>query len=316
MRPLSFISIVLALCLAGYAAAIAIGSSPAYCRLSKSPLDAVPCYQSEISGQRAPVLLVGDSSLLYGISPKLIAASGGGETYNLGTVGPGFGFGPELLIDRYLAHNAKPRAIILYFSPWNRISRTRISDPRWAQLGIFLLQHGRADEIFAFVRALPSALVELPPIIVSSLGLSQGPVRAAAAQMAADKGHIDYGAWMAHALGPECRGSAKAVAMLLDIDNRPALAALRHRYENRGIAIFVYVAPIAACDGAIGPVRAAYAGAADNIPQALPDRLFADDAKDGGHVHPSPAGPAAFSADLAAFIRTKVQPRVAAELPR
>jgi hypothetical protein len=316
MRPMIFVSIVLAFCVAGYAAVMAIGSSSAYCRHSIAFLDAVPCYQSEATGQSAPVLLAGDSSLLYGVSPRLVAEAGGGDTYNLGTVGPGFGFGPEIMIDRYLAHNAKPLAIILYFSPWNRISRTRISDPRWAQFGIFLLQHGSLGEIARFLRALPSAIVELPPIIVGSLGLAQGPVPAVAAQMAADRGHLDYGAWMPRALGPDCHGSGRPAAMLRDIDNRAALAALRRRYESQGIAVFVHVAPVATCDDAIGAVRAAYRGAVDNEPQALPDPLFADDAKDLGHVHPSPAGSAIFSANLAAFIRTRVQPRIATEPPR
>jgi hypothetical protein len=309
MRHLVFVLVVLVICLGGYAAALGIGASRAYCTHSTNFLDAVPCYGSEPAGQTADLLLAGDSSLLYGISPALVAADGGGSVYNLGTVGPGFGFDPDMLIDRYLAHNVKPRAIILYLSPWDRLSKTEIEDPRWAQLGIFLLQHGRIGEIAAFLRALPSALVELPPIVVAGLGPHAGPTAAVAAQMAADRGHLDYSVWMPRALGADCGHGSRPPGA---VDNRAALAVLRPRYEAQGIAVFIYVAPTAQCDAALGAVTRAYAGVADNRAQALPDRLFADDVKAQGHVHPSPAGPPVFSAGLAAFLRDVVQPKLAA----
>jgi len=311
MRHARFILIILAICVGGYAALLGLGRSNVYCSRSHSFFDTAPCFQAEAHGQTAEVLLAGDSSLLYGIDPAIVAAAGGGSTYNLGMIGPSFGFRTQKLIDRYLANNARPKAIVLYFAPWHLISDDRVVDPQWAPLAVYLLRHGSVGDVAGYLRVNPAALVELPPILWNGLVGSGARASAFRGELTANHGHLDYDQRGAlKPLADDCSPAAYDHHGLDLADNRAALARLRAHCRTEGIPLFVYVAPIAVCDAQIDGVRLAYAGVADMTPQALPNRLFADDAKQRAeHVHPSPAGVAIFSQNLAGFIRSTVDAR-------
>ena len=307
-----FVLIVLAICAGGYAGLLALGRSPVYCRSSHVFSDTAPCFKPAVSGHRAEVLLVGDSSLLYSIRPDAVAAAGGGSSYNLGMVGPSFSFVATDLIDRYLARNDRPKAIILYFGANELISDRHIIDPQWAPAGIYLLQWGSAGDLLRLARARLSSLAELPPLVLN--GIFAGGPRAVdyAGEMAVAQGWLHYGATSGRTLDATCRASRLRQPPLVAADNAQAVAALRARYAAQGIPLFVYVAPTAQCDATIEPIRAAYRGVADNVPEALPNALFADDTPFTQHVHPSDAGVAVFSQRLADFVRETVRPRMAA----
>lgn len=307
MQHLRFVVIVLGCCLAGYASLFAVGRSPLYCTHSNSYFDTAPCFQTEVQGRQVDTLLVGDSSLLYGIRPDLVAAAGGGSSYNLGMVGPSFGFRTSELIDRYLTRNGRPKAIILYFAPWQLISQDKVVDPQWAPLGIYQLRYGSGASFLAFVRAVPAALAELPPMIVANLTPHSAPALRRRAELASNDGYLAYTREGLKPLPADCQPGQRPRRPLDVIDNRASLAELRAHYRSLGIPVFVYLAPLAVCDDEIGAVRRVYAGLTDNIPQALPNPLFVDDAKVAEHVHASEAGVAIFSRQLADFIRTRVQ---------
>ena len=307
-----FVLIVLAICAGGYAGLLAIGRSPVYCRSSHVFSDTAPCFKPTLSGHRADVLLVGDSSLLYSIRPDAVAAAGGGSSYNLGMVGPSFSFVATDLIDRYLAHNDRPKAIILYFGANELISNREIIDPQWAPAGIYLLQWGGLGDLLRLARTRLSSLAELPPLMLN--GIFTGGPRALdyAGDMEAAQGWLHYGAAGGRTLEDTCRADHLRQPPLVAADNSGAVAALRARYAAQGIPLFVYVAPTAQCDGTIRTIRAAYRGVADNVPEALPNPLFADDTPFAQHVHPSDAGVAVFSQRLADFVRETVRPRIVA----
>ena len=310
MQHRRFIVLFCAICVGGYALLIGVGRSPLYCRFSHNLFDTAPCFKQGMSGIKADVLLVGDSSLLYGVRPDIVAAEGGGTTYNLGMIGPSFAYQVADLIDGYLASNKRPRAIVLYFAPYERISHDRVADPMWAPLGVYLLRHGNWSAIAHFLAIRPSAIVEMPPIIVTGLTMPGPVLDGYVAEMRASGGYVDY-ARGNRALPADCQpGSFKRPAYALG-DNREVLADLRQRYQARGIPLFVYVAPTAACDNGIDAVRQRYRGVSDNVPQALANEDFADDVPEANHVHPSSAGVVAFSKTLANFLRTTVQPRLA-----
>lgn len=309
MQHRRFICLVIGICVAAYGLLIGIGRSALYCHFSHNLFDAAPCFKSGMSGIGADVLLVGDSSLLYGVRPDLVAADGGGTTYNLGMIGPSFSYQVSALIDGYLAGNKRPRAIVLYFAPYEKISHDRIADPMWAPLGIYLLRHGSWGDIAHFLTIRPSAIVEMPPIILTGLTMPGPVIRQYAAQMQLSSGFVEYARGKL-ALPAGCQlGSFRPPAYALG-DNSAALATLRRRYQAKGLPLFVYVAPIANCDNGIDAVRQAYKGVSDNLPMALPNENFADDVPVANHVHASSAGVATFSDALAKFIRVTVQPRL------
>ena len=311
MRSGGFVALVLAIALGGYAALLAAGRSPLYCTHSKSFFDTAPCFQPETTGVSTDTLLVGDSSLLYGIRPDLVAQAGGGSSWNLGMVGPSFSYLAPWLIDRYLRQNGKPKAIILYFAPWDVIADDRIVDPQWAPAAIALLRHGTLMEFARLVRHRPATIVELPPLLASGIGLGRGRADEDLAALKRQRGYLDYAARSKTPLAADCiPGSLKAPAYPPAADNQAALRALKARYAARGIKVFVYVAPFAKCDGHLDAVRRAYAGVADVAPVELDNRFFAADTPLSNHVHASGEGVGVLSARLATFIRTTVQPQI------
>ena len=158
------------ICFAGYIGLSLVGGSPLYCAVTKSFADTSPCYKFSVRGQTADIVLVGDSSLLYAIRPKLVRSLTGRSVYNYGLVGPVFAFDPQSVIDHYLATNRRPRAIIAYVSPWDVVEPGRIHDPFWFPIGLAALQFPRVISFRQIVWTRPSALVELAPIIASSVG--------------------------------------------------------------------------------------------------------------------------------------------------
>jgi hypothetical protein len=313
MRFGGFVALVLAIALGGYAALLAAGRTPVYCSYSQSFFDTAPCFTPETRGVAVETLLVGDSSLLYGISPELVEQAGGGTTYNLGMVGPSFAYLAPWLIDRYLANNARPKTIILYFAPWDVIDEHRIVDPQWAPVGFTLLRHGSPADLARLVATRPSALVELPPLIWNGLGTSRARADADRDALRQQRGHLDYATRGLPPLSADCQaGSLPDPPFPVTADNRVAIERLKARYRARGIAVFAYIAPWAECDGHVEQVRRAYAGVADTVPGTLPNTVFAADAPFANHVHASAAGVPVLSERLAAFIRTVVNKAPAA----
>jgi hypothetical protein len=305
-----FVLTVVLVCGGTYALVYLLAISPIYCAYSRSFVDAAPCYKYDLRAIKADVLLVGDSALLYGIRPSLVQqASSGISSYNYGMVGPSFTFDPQAIIDHYLATNSRPQAIVVYLSPWNRIERHRITDLQWFPLAVLTLRHGTLRDFFRLIRARPSAIVEVPPAIVRSIGLSTAPAKQRRLEMEQDGGHFNYSATLRDdnlALPADC---APATHRRPDYpyaaDNKQAIAALRARYASQGIPLYVYIAPTASCDGEINEVRNIYAGVADNNPVALPDRYFADDTPLANHSHLNGDGVVTASGLLADFLHQR-----------
>ena len=279
------------LCGGAYAAAYAFGISPGYCAHSRSYADAAPCYKYDVRGVKVDVLLAGDSSLLYAIRPSLVEQASGLTSYNYGLVGPAFSFNPQANIDHYLATNARPKFIVVYLSPWNSIEPYVITDPVWFPIALLTLRHGSWIDFLRLFRARPSAIVEIPPVIFRSTQLSSAAATKVRVQMESDGGHLDFSATLDRenqTLAGHCLNRDKPPAEPYAADNRQALTALRAHYAARGLPLYVYVAPTAVCDGQIDKVQTVYAGVADNLPVAVPDRYFARG--QGGHSHVNAEG--------------------------
>jgi hypothetical protein len=295
-------------CGGGYAAIYVFGMSPSYCAHSRSYADAAPCYKYDVRRVNTAALLIGDSSLLYAIRPSLVEQESGVSSYNYGLVGPAFAFDPEAVIDHYLATNARPQIIVVYISPWTRIEPYVITDPVWFPIAVLTLQHGTWKDYLRLFRARPSAIAEIPPTIVRSVGLSSASGNKWRTQMSNDGGHLDYAATLyseQQDLSGHCGQSVTLSAKSYAVINEMAISALRRHYETEGFSFYFYVAPTAKCDGKIDQLRAAYTGVADNLPMALPDKYFANEPSAVGHVHVNADGVVAASNLFAAFLDIK-----------
>jgi hypothetical protein len=276
------------LCGAAYGGLYSFAISPAFCAFSRSYADVAPCYKYDIRGVSADILLVGDSSLLYGIRPPIVERASHQSTYNYGMVGPAFSFDPLAVIDHYLATNRRPRAVVVYLSPWNRLALHKIIDPQWFPIAVLTLRHGPWLEFFRLLLARPSAFVEIPPTIVKSTGLSPGFMKQLRSAMERDGGWFDYSKTLTGdhvALADDCHRTDHSLGVAYAADNRDAFTELRSHYATLGLPVFFYVAPTAICDGHINETRSVYDGVADNLPAALSNRFFANDTPSIGHSH-------------------------------
>lgn len=303
-----YILIVLVICLAGYSGLFLFGRSPAYCTVTKSSADSSPCYKFAVRGERADILLVGDSSLLYGVEPRIVEAVAHRSVYNYGVVGPVFAFNPTAVIDHYLATNRRPRAIIVYVSPWDVIEPGHIHDPIWFPIGLAALQHPEVLHFADLLRARPSALVELPPIVAGSIvprsiGRATSRGTALRAQMDRDHGFFDYGALLPadDARLTDCPTAPGALPPPDTRPSRAAFARLKARYGAQGLPVHFYIAPFARCGVVPAALGRVYAGLADNPPMPLDDALFARE-RGAAHVHVNVDGARVVSELLGRFI--------------
>jgi hypothetical protein len=293
------------LCGAAYGGIYSFALSPAYCAHSRNYADVAPCYKYDVRGIGVDILLVGDSSLLYGIRPATVERASHQLTYNYGMVGPAFTFNPFAVIDHYLKTNRRPRAVVVYLSPWSRLELHKITDPQWFPVAVLTLRHGPWLDFFHLLRARPSALVEIPPTIVQSTGLFTGFMKQLRSAMERDGGWFDYGETLTGdhiALAGDCRRTDQSADVAFAADNRDAFTELRSHYSTLGLPVFFYIAPTAICDGHINEIRNVYAGVADNQPAALSNLFFANDTPSGGHSHVNSDGVGPVSELLADFL--------------
>jgi len=305
MAGVRFILIVLGICLAGYSSLLLFARTPTYCEVTKGKADLTPCYKFFVKDQQAEILLVGDSSLLYGVEPDVVEQVSHRSVYNYGIVGPVFAFNPDKVVDHYLARNGRPKAIVVYISPWDQVEPGAIHDEVWFPVGLAALQHGTLGDALAVLRARPSAVVELPPIILRSIGFSRTPNRALRDAMEAASGHFDYPATLtdANRAIAHCPYGDADARVPETVRTRTALSALKARMAARGIPLYVYVAPFARCGTNVAKLEQAYRGLSDNVPTPLPDALFSNDARPFVHVNED--GAKAVSRLLGDFIAAK-----------
>jgi hypothetical protein len=300
-----FLLTVALVCFGAYSIMYGLAVSQILCTYSRTFAEVAPCYKFDVHGKNVDVLLVGDSALLYGVRPSLVERGSHVSSYNYGMQGPSFSFDPQAVIDRYLAMNGKPQAVIVYFSPWNRVARHELNDPQWFPLAVLTLRHRIWADFFYLLRARPSAIVEIPQLVLRTISFSATPAKNWRMQMENDDGYFNYSSALSteqRALSDDCRTPKVQPSSPYAADNRKTLEELRSRYATLGISLYIYVAPTALCDGQIEYVRSGYRGVADNDPVALPNKYFTDDNPLARHSHVNEMGTEVASALLADFL--------------
>ncbi len=287
-----------------------IRSDTLYCRHSTVFWDAEDCYKFGLTKQQAKVVFVGDSSLTFGVRPSLLAKAGQIDAYNLGLSAGAVLFSPGLLLDDYLAHNRRPRIIVLYVGPWTLVQDQPDIQHLWADGAKVAIRHGTFADMRRVFWQDPRRLIQLP-VIVLEQGVRQfSPSEKwwvwAYAEMQKERGWSDFlrprkpftmlGPGQRPALAEHCAMSAKP----LTPPDHALIERFRRAYERHGTRVLVYVAPVPACDPSYASIVRSYAGVSDNHPLTLPGPDFIDD---GWRVHLSREGAADATAQVAEFLR-------------
>lgn len=262
---------------------VATSSDAIYCRRTLFFWNLNDCWKFAVHGRSAELVLVGDSSLIFGIRPDALKQKLGLSAINLGLPAGGVIFYPELMLDDYLAHNRRPRLIVLYVSPWTFVKQQKDLPLLLNDTIQVTLRHGSLNQIAQILSAYPSWLIRFPVIFLQRqtwrhiLFLPQTKQRVLS-DLRKEEGWMDYRG-MAEStsreplLAPNCHLPAKQIGVLdLGKINR-----FRSKYENGGTRVMIYIAPVPDCDMTHGRIVAAYRGVSDNQPATLPSQYFIDD---------------------------------------
>jgi hypothetical protein len=285
-----------------YLTAIPLVRTPRYYRWAPSHYGPVLDFAFNTQHENADIVLFGDSSAFLGIDPRLVDR----ELRLKSLVLPNTAGSLPVLDDRalefYLAHNTRPRLIVLYFTAWDLdFAHTRESHLYEGEE--MLLRHGSASQIAGFTLKHPLELAAFPFRSYSSLGpgvlksLLRGVDREGQAAQAL--GHADD----TEDYLPLARN---CVIPSRDVSQRQTetVRALAAKYIAQGYRVAVYLAPIPACGNASAFAGLTYNGLAVAPPAVLPASGFL---ADGLYAHIEPASVPAASHLFAQTIQPHTQ---------
>ena len=258
-----------------YVTAIPLVRTAGYYRWAPSHYGPVLDFAFNTQNQNADVVLFGDSSAFLGIDPHMVNRELNLKTLVLpNTVGslPVLG---DRALDFYLAHNKRPRLIVLYFTAWD-LDYAHSSEQHLYEGEEMLLRHGTAAQILAFAREHPLEIAAFPLRSYSSLGpgvlksLLRGTNREQ--QAAGALGHTDdtedY---------PPLTAGCTIPARDVDQQRTDTAEALVSKYKAQGYAVAVYLAPVPACTNANTFASRTYNRLALAPPAVLPAGDFLGD---------------------------------------
>jgi hypothetical protein len=223
----------------------------------------------------ADVVVFGDSSAFLGIDPKLINAQLGIRSVVLpGTVGslPVIG---DAALRSYLNHHARPKLIVLYFSPWN-LDFNHMAPGRLFEGEEMMIRHGSWSEIVSYELRHPIEFVAFPIRLYSTFGskliLELLHHKSRAMDTAASLGHAPY----VEPFGP-LQNLCTIPHEYLEQYGAASVKALRERYAAQGFQVMVYLAPIPKCANSDAVQKRSFAAVGAAPPALLPATDFAAD---------------------------------------
>lgn len=266
-----------------YVTAIPLVRMPSYERWGPSHWGPILDFAWNTSGLDADVVVFGDSSAFLGIDPRLVDEQLHLKTVVLpNTVGSLPVTGDQAL-ESYLAHNTKPRLIVLYFTAWD-LNYESSADTRLYEGEEMLLRHDTPAQIARFALKHPWELPAFPLRNYSTVGpkiaetLLHGDDREA--ETSAALGHVDDREDYPPA-SPDCRLPTR----YLNAGKTDSVRALAQKYRGDGYAVAVYLAPLPACSNAVHFANRTYAGLALAPAASLPAGSFK---QDGFYAHVIP----------------------------
>ena len=283
-----------------YLTAIPLVRTPGYFRWAPSHYGPVLDFGFNTQHQNADLVIFGDSSAFLGIAPRLIDRELKLKSVVLpNTIGslPVLG---DAALEFYLAHNPRPRLIVLYFNAWD-LDFEHVPEQHLYEGEELLLRHGTPAQIAGFTREHPLELAAFPFRSYTSLGptvlksLLHGVDREQ--QTALAGGHADdtedY-----PPLTPSCTLPPREAAP----QRTDTVRALAAKYQARGYNVAVYLAPVPACSNASLFAGQTYNGLALAPPAVLPATDFL---ADGLYGHMEPGSVAAASKLFAETLRSR-----------
>jgi len=280
-----YLLVVLAISACMYLAALFVVRLPSFERWGGSFYGPVLDYGFESAGVDADVVIFGDSSALYDISPVQMSNALGVKVINLPNTLGSLPVTEDMALRQYLSTNKKPRLIIFYFTVWS-LDYDRDSPSSLIYEGEEMLaRHGSMRQIVSFARKDPTA-----PLLFPFRFYSASPKAAVLSMIRRQDRVSAVRASFGH-LEPDFKRSplprsCVVPETLIRRDNVESAEALLTRYKSRGVPVLFYIAPVPDCAD-MGPVVGrSYAALDARPPQRMEAPEFWDD---GFYAHVIPA---------------------------
>ena len=243
-------------------------------------------YGYEAKHVDADILIFGDSSAFLGVDPRVVQSTLHLRTAVIPNTIGSLPVTGDLVLQRYLAHNTRPRLLVLYFSPWNLDYEGTRKKEFLLEGEEELLRYGSWRVIAHTFRRYPLQFLVFPFQTLEPLGLKQiqHVLRHEAAKRGAETVR-DFGHWgytlPYDALKPDCQLRQEYTLAQPSV----TVSRLKEHYQSQGMQVAVYLAPIPDCTNAASVLAHSYVGVSAAPPAVLPPSWFADDSF-AAHVWP------------------------------
>ena len=297
---------------------LAVYSDALYCRHSKLFWNGTDCFKYGLHGNNADIVLIGDSSLVFGVRPDVIKRQTGLTAFNLGLPAGAVLFFPDLLLDRYLAMNRTPEIVVIYASPWTFTDNPAGLQHLMDDALRFTIRHGSPLQVLRVFYQDPAWIIRFPALAVEQGEWRHMTLSGEVPQHMSDELRRGNG-WLSYrdmsdpetvpvSLRDDCLLQAKPLA---DPDQKK-INRIRTKYGRLGIKVFFYVAPVPSCDQTYQDIVSKYAGVADSPPRTLPSTDFIDD---DWRVHLDAIGATEATEQLVNFLRHAEDTRRGSKAP-
>lgn len=256
-------------------------------------------YGFTATGIDADVVILGDSTALYGVDTRSLSQQLGVKAFNLPNIQSSILALGDIGFKRYLEHNRPPRVLVLYLAPWDLDFAHQPFNAAIYDGEEMLLRHGTFAELVSFYRIHFDELLAFPfkfYRVQSPSGLRYlFHPHASPPDVAATLGHLDRG--LVPSLRPDCRFNQDFASRVFAYRSDQELIA---RYSTPQTRVLVQIAPIARCTGSARWLREDYAA----IPAAPPRLLDPHDVIDDSFfAHLEPSGVPIATRNLAEALR-------------
>lgn len=297
-RFAKYLLLVLLIPLLFYPLPFFIATSASYEHWSTSQWGPMLEYAYDPAPKNADVLIFGDSSAFIGINPKILNAKFGIHSVVLPDTIGSIPVTRDTPLKSYLAHNAPPRLLVLYFSAWN-LDFDHIAKVRQFEGEEMMLRHESWSEITHFTAHHPLEMLRFPLRLYSTFG----PKMITAAlhhvnreQTTANSlGHADFNDMIFGPLTPNC----SLPSSLLAETGISSVQDLVRQYTTPQVRVVVYIAPVPDCGGSHTLETRSYAGLHATPPEVLPARDFVGDSY---YAHSTPTAVPAITAAFASWL--------------
>lgn len=231
----------------------------------------------------ADVVVFGDSTAFLGVDPRLVQREAGVTTVVLPNTLGSLPVINDLALEHYLAHNKKPKLLVLYFDPWNLDYQHNNEKHLYFEGEEMLLRNGSWQAIRNYTAHHLLDVLAFPLQLNSTIGLDnlkQAIHHNRSVDVRATLGHRDYTEpW------PALLSSCAIPEKLLNQRSYASVQTLAEKYERQNMRVAIYLAPVPQCTNTSSLTHRSFAELATLPPVTLPASDFASDGF-FGHLRP------------------------------